>query len=72
MEEKKLAFVASSIKKYYPEYWDKIDSFPAEKCACIRKVAEEWGDIRQFLQGPFGGQWNRVYQQRTALSVDEV
>ena len=52
MAEKKLAFVASSIKKYYPEYWDKIDSFPAEKCACIRKVAEDWGIFGNFYKAP--------------------
>ena len=52
MAEKKLAFVASSIKEYYPEYWDKIDSFPAEKCACIRKVAEEWGIFGNFYKAP--------------------
>ena len=52
MPENNLPFVASSIRRYYPEYWDKIDSFPAEKCACIRKVAEEWGIFGNFYKAP--------------------
>ena len=50
MEEKKLTYVAGNIKQYYPQYWNKIDSFPAEKCACIRKVAEEWGIFGNFYK----------------------
>ena len=48
MAEEKLSYVASCIKQYYPQYWNKIDSFPAEKCACIRKVKEDWGIFGNF------------------------
>lgn len=44
--------IASLIRQYYPEYWNKIDSFPAEKCACIRKVKEEWGEFGNFFRAP--------------------
>ena len=44
--------VAAFIKQYYPQYWNKICSYPADECACIRKTKEEWGILGNFGMAP--------------------
>lgn len=44
--------IAAFIEEYYPEYWNKSVSYPANKCACIRKVKEEWGILGNFGSTP--------------------
>ena len=39
--------VAPFIQQYYPEYYS-IETYPAEQCVCIRKVADEWGILGNF------------------------
>lgn len=39
--------VAEFIKDFYPQYWG-FESYPAEKCCCIRKVSEEFGIFSNF------------------------
>ena len=39
--------VAPFIQQYYPEYYS-IKTYPADKCVCIRKVADEWGILGNF------------------------
>ena len=41
--------VAPFIQQYYPEYYS-IETYPAEQCVCIRKVAEEWGILGNFAR----------------------
>ena len=43
--------IAPFIKEYYPEYYS-IESYPAEKCVCIRKVKDEWGELGNFARTP--------------------
>ena len=39
--------IAPFIQQYYPEYYS-IETYPADKCVCIRKVADEWGILGNF------------------------
>ena len=39
--------VAPLIRDNYPEYWG-MHTYPADQCACIRKVAEDWGILGNF------------------------
>ena len=41
--------VAPFIQQYYPEYYS-IETYPAEQCVCIRKVADEWGILGNFAR----------------------
>ena len=43
--------VAPFIDKFYHEYYS-IESYPAEKCVCIRKVKDEWGLLCNFAETP--------------------
>lgn len=43
--------VASFIKENYPEYFG-YQEYPVEECACLRKVAEEWGVFSNFAATP--------------------
>jgi ribA/ribD-fused uncharacterized protein len=43
--------IAPFIEEYYHEYYS-IESYPAEKCVCIRKVAEKWGILGNFARTP--------------------
>ena len=43
--------IAPFVQQYYPEYYS-IERYPADKCACIRKVAEEWGVLGNFARTP--------------------
>lgn len=54
MSEKKVSphSEAGFIKNNYPEYWDRTVSYPADKCACIHKVKEEWGVLCSFGNMP--------------------
>lgn len=42
---------ADDIKDFYPQYWG-IEYYPAEQCACIRAVDEQWGILGNFAQTP--------------------
>lgn len=37
------------IRDYYPEYYS-IERYPADKTACIRKTADEWGVFGNFYK----------------------
>lgn len=39
--------IAPFIQQYYPQYYS-IETYPADKCVCIRKVADEWGILGNF------------------------
>lgn len=41
--------VAPFIQQYYPEY-NSIETYPADKCVCIRKVTDEWGVLGNFAR----------------------
>ena len=41
--------VAPFIQQYYPEYYS-IETYPADKCVCIQKVADEWGVLGNFAR----------------------
>ena len=41
--------VAPFIQQYYPEYYS-IETYPADKCVCIRKVTDEWGVLGNFAR----------------------
>jgi len=43
--------IAPFIREFYPEYYS-IERFSAEKCVCIRKVADEWGVLCNFAKTP--------------------
>lgn len=43
--------IAPFIKEFYPAYYS-IESYPANKCACIRKVKEDWGVLGNFARTP--------------------
>ena len=43
--------IAPFIKEFYPAYYS-IESYPADKCACIRKVKEDWGVLGNFARTP--------------------
>ena len=43
--------IAPFVQQYYPEYYS-IERYPADKCACIRKVTEEWGVLGNFARTP--------------------
>ena len=44
--------IAHFIQQYYPQYWNKICSYPAGQCACIRKTTDEWGILGNFGASP--------------------
>ena len=41
--------VAPFIQRYYSGYYS-IETYPADKCACIRKVTGEWGVLGNFAR----------------------
>lgn len=41
--------IAPFIQQYYPQYYS-IERYPADRCVCIRKVAEEWGVLGNFAR----------------------
>lgn len=43
--------VVDFIKEFYPEYYG-YQSYPADKCAIIHKVKEEWGIFCNFASTP--------------------
>lgn len=43
--------VAPFIKEFYPEYYS-VGRYPADRCICIRKVADEWGVLCNFAKTP--------------------
>lgn len=43
--------IAPFIKEFYPEYYS-LESYPADKCVCIRKVDDEWGVLGNFARTP--------------------
>lgn len=43
--------IAPFIREFYPAYYS-IESYPAERCVCIRKVADEWGILGNFARTP--------------------
>ena len=43
--------IAPFIQQFYPEYYS-IERYPADKCVCIRKVADEWGILGNFARTP--------------------
>lgn len=43
--------IAPFIQQYYPQYYS-IERYPADRCVCIRKVAEEWGVLGNFARTP--------------------
>ena len=43
--------IAPFIREFYPEYYS-IERYSAEKCVCIRKVADEWGVLCNFAKTP--------------------
>lgn len=45
--------VASAIRRYYPEYWERgIQSHPACQCAPFCKVSGDWGIFSNFANTP--------------------
>lgn len=56
--------IAQYIQQYYPEYYS-IETYPADKCAAIRKVAEEWGIFSNFGRTPMmiGGVYFKTSEQ---------
>lgn len=43
--------IAPFIQEYYPEYYS-IESYPANQCATIHKITEEWGIFSNFGRTP--------------------
>ena len=43
--------IAPFIRQHYSQYYT-IDRYPADRCVCIRKVAEEWGVLGNFARTP--------------------
>ena len=43
--------IAPFIQQHYPEYYS-IERYPAGRCVCIRKVADEWGILGNFARTP--------------------
>lgn len=43
--------IAPFIQQYYPQYYS-IERYPASRCVCIRKVADEWGVLGNFARTP--------------------
>ena len=43
--------IAPFIREFYPAYYS-IESYPAERCVCIRKVVDEWGILGNFARTP--------------------
>jgi ribA/ribD-fused uncharacterized protein len=43
--------IAPFIRQHYPQYYS-IERYPADRCVCIRKVAEEWGVLGNFARTP--------------------
>ncbi len=41
--------VAPFIQQYYPAYYS-IETYPADRCVCIRKVSDEWGILGNFAR----------------------
>ncbi len=39
--------VSEFIKEFYPEYWG-FQSYPADQCAIVHKIDEEWGIFSNF------------------------
>lgn len=43
--------IAPFIRQHYSQYYT-IERYPADRCVCIRKVAEEWGVLGNFARTP--------------------
>lgn len=43
--------IAPFIRQHYSQYYT-IKRYPADRCVCIRKVAEEWGVLGNFARTP--------------------
>lgn len=43
--------IAPFIRQHYSQYYT-IECYPADRCVCIRKVAEEWGVLGNFARTP--------------------
>mgnify|MGYP002621101252 CR=1 FL=1 len=43
--------IAPFIQQYYPAYYS-IERYPADRCVCIRKTADEWGMLGNFARTP--------------------
>jgi ribA/ribD-fused uncharacterized protein len=43
--------IAPFIRQHYPQYYS-IESYPAVRSVCIRKVAEEWAVLGNFARTP--------------------
>lgn len=39
------------IREHYPQYWG-YETYPQDRCACIRKVSDEWGILCNFASTP--------------------
>lgn len=44
--------IVQYIKDFYPQYWNKFETHPAEQCACVGRVNEEWGILSNFSNTP--------------------
>lgn len=51
MKEMSFYSIAPFIQAHYPEYWG-MQSYPAMRCVCIRKVNEKWGILGNFAHTP--------------------
>ena len=40
-----------AIRRFYPQYWG-FERYPADRCACIRKVRDQWGMLCNFADAP--------------------
>ena len=39
------------IREHYPQYWG-YETYPQDRCVCIRKVSDEWGILCNFAPTP--------------------
>ena len=44
--------IVQYIKDFYPQYWNKFETHPAEQCACVGKTKDEWGILSNFSKTP--------------------
>lgn len=44
--------IVQYIKDFYPQYWNKIETHPAEQCACVGKVKDKWGILSNLSKTP--------------------
>ena len=43
--------VSEMVRTYYPAYY-KWETYPADRCACIRKTTDEWGVLHNMAATP--------------------